>query len=61
MTGADPQRLYRHKYKLARDDVLSEYLVHTGSGIRAVPPGAHLSRGSQVKGALAPHLGGQQP
>ena len=34
--------------KLARDDALSEYLVHTGSGLWAVPPGL---------GAREPHVG----
>ena len=36
----------RHQYvpmqnTLARDDLLSEYLLHTGSGLFAVPPGVH--------------------
>ena len=30
----------RLRAALARDDALSEYLLHTGSGIFAVPPGA---------------------
>ena len=37
----DPREQYvPMQTKLARDDALSEYLLHTGSGIFAVPPGA---------------------
>ena len=37
----DPRTQYvPMQTKLARDDALSEYLLHTGSGIFAVPPGA---------------------
>jgi deferrochelatase/peroxidase EfeB len=42
----DPRRQYvPMQTKLARDDALSEYLQHTGSGIFAVPPGVPRAGG----------------
>ena len=38
----DPRNQYvPMQNTLARDDLLSEYLLHTGSGLFAVPPGVH--------------------
>ncbi|MBS1836520.1 MAG: deferrochelatase/peroxidase EfeB, partial [Actinobacteria bacterium] len=42
----DPRRQYvPMQTKLARDDAMSEYLLHTGSGLFAVPPGVRSARG----------------
>lgn len=44
----DPRTQYvPMQTKLARDDLLSEYLLHTGSGIFAVPPGV-ADKGSWI-------------
>lgn len=41
----DPRTQYvPMQTKLARDDAMSEYLLHTGSGLFAVPPGARTRR-----------------
>lgn len=42
----DPRRQYvPMQTKLSRDDAMMEYLVHTGSGIFAVPPGVRSDHG----------------
>lgn len=42
----DPRRQYvPMQTKLARDDAMSEYLLHTGSGLFAVPPGVTSRNG----------------
>src|SRR5690606_33027195 len=38
---------------LARDDAMSEYLLHTGSGLFAVPPGARTGGETVGAGLLA--------
>ena len=52
----DPARQYvPMQNTLARDDLMSEYLRHTGSGLWAVPPG--LPDGSTTGGADGAYLG----
>ncbi|WP_448059474.1 iron uptake transporter deferrochelatase/peroxidase subunit [Cellulomonas hominis] len=58
----DPRRQYiPMQTTLARDDALSEYLRHTGSGLFAVPPGVHDgaldAQGSPAGGRTDAYIG----